>query len=63
MANDRTALDAGLGSESTLITQLTTDVNAMIARLKTPIDYTTEVNQINAMITALTSLDTLAKSQ
>jgi len=63
MANDRTVLDAQIVATTAIEQSLITNVQAAFARLKTPIDYTPEINSVNAIIAALTTLDTLAKSQ
>ena len=56
-------LDTPIASATSIEQQAVASVTAAFARLKTPIDYTTQVAAINAIITALTNLDTLAKAQ
>ncbi len=62
MALTITDLNAAISSLSAAEAAVVADVTAAFTRLKS-IDYTTQVASINAIITALNNLDTLAKSQ
>lgn len=58
MADTRAQLDAILAQVTTLTTQLATDVQALITAINNDQDFTTEVTQVQADLTALQNIDT-----
>lgn len=58
MATTLAQLDAALAALSPAITQLTTDVTALIAKLGTGADFTSELTSVQASLASLQGLDT-----